>query len=204
MWFKKWMRTFSVGRMLPACLLAFEMKWLLARQGLGVRGRRLAGQLHGRHPLCGLAMCMRVGPAQGTELSEQLARDDAGGGIPPELKNHYTAITRTASGAYGQVAYFTAFPQELGTIVVLLDDWIAGQMPCFLSCSLLPEPCPVHQAWLHAVHCHRLPACLHLPTAVLKRVAQRRSLLRQLCHSACSIYRRCRDEPGGFLMIPFK
>lgn len=101
------------------------------------RGQSLAGEVHRRHRLGGLAMCMPVGPAQGTELSEQLARDDAGGGIAPELKNHYTAITRTASGAYGQVAYFTAFPQELGAIVVLLDDWVAGQMPCPLPGSLL-------------------------------------------------------------------
>mmetsp|Transcript_20019 Transcript_20019/g.60503 ORF Transcript_20019/g.60503 Transcript_20019/m.60503 type:complete len:574 (-) Transcript_20019:1909-3630(-) len=63
----------------------------------------------------------------GTELSEQLAKDDAEGKIPLELKNHYTVITRSADGGeYSQVAYFTAFPEELGTIVALFDDWIAA------------------------------------------------------------------------------
>lgn len=70
--------------------------------------------------------------SQGTELSEQLAKDDAEGKIPLELKNHYTVITRSADGGeYSQVAYFTAFPEELGTIVALFDDWIAGQSHSF-------------------------------------------------------------------------
>ena len=185
-------------------LHAPRMPTCLWDRGLGARGQSLAGELHRQLHMGGPAMCMPVVPAQGTELSEQLARDDADGGIAPELKNHYTAITRTASGAYGQVAYFTAFPQELGTIVVLLDDWIAGQMSCPLSGGLLASCASPSTSGMAT--CSALPPLARLPTAVLKRIPQRRSLLRQPhpCHNVCITKLRYRDDPGRFLMVPLK
>ncbi|KAL4434437.1 hypothetical protein ABPG75_000878 [Micractinium tetrahymenae] len=54
----------------------------------------------------------------------ELAAVDQEGRLPRELYNHYTIITKNADGSYGQVAYAEAFPQEIGAILIELDNWI--------------------------------------------------------------------------------
>ena len=66
---------------------------------------------------------------QGDELAQQLAADDKAGQLSKELYNHYTIITKGKGGAakYSQVAYATYFPKEIGAIVAVFDQWLAGE-----------------------------------------------------------------------------
>ena len=65
---------------------------------------------------------------QGDELAKQLAADDQAGTLPRQLYNHYTIITKGKGGQdkYSQVAYASYFPQEIGGILAVFDQWLAG------------------------------------------------------------------------------
>lgn len=65
-----------------------------------------------------------IAAVQGNALAAELAAADREGSLPRELYNHYTIITKRADGSYGHVAYAEAFPQEIGAILVELDNWI--------------------------------------------------------------------------------
>ncbi|KAL4420317.1 hypothetical protein ABPG77_010222 [Micractinium sp. CCAP 211/92] len=66
--------------------------------------------------------------AVGNALAAELAEADKEGRLPRELYNHYTIITKArhlfTGDGYGHVAYAEAFPQEVGAILVELDNWI--------------------------------------------------------------------------------
>lgn len=42
------------------------------------------------------------------------------------MYNHYTIISMTSDGQYTQASYATYFPAEIGSIVSIFDEWIAG------------------------------------------------------------------------------
>ena len=63
---------------------------------------------------------------QGNETAKRLTRDDKEGKVPKEFFSHYTIITADKFGSYKQAAYAAFFPQEIGAIVAIFDDWISG------------------------------------------------------------------------------
>ena len=63
---------------------------------------------------------------QGNETARRLAADDKAGAVPKELFSHYTIISMDADGGYSQAAYAEYFPVEMGAIVAIFDEWIAG------------------------------------------------------------------------------
>ncbi len=83
---------------------------------------------------------------QGNDTAKRLAADDRAGAVPKELYSHYTIISSDASGGYSQAAYAEYFPEEIGAIVAIFDDWIAGK-----SLPLCPSSSAVHTTvTLHA------------------------------------------------------
>ena len=58
--------------------------------------------------------------------------------MPIGLKNHYTVITTDKFGQYKQTAYAVYFPQEIGSIVSIFDEWISGVSAFPLHSVLTP------------------------------------------------------------------